>query len=99
MGDFDKQNVISWDARGVRTVNGVPDDTEVPYTYPYADPTDEGNSTKYHTGALCVEPGCDKPAGTAWSPHWCFECNVKRMDSISAGLAEAKNQLLRKSGT
>ena len=48
----------------------------------YQDPNNKGNSSKYHTGKLCIE-GCGRPAGTAWSPYWCFECNVKRMDRIN----------------
>jgi len=51
----------------------------------FDDPKDEGNSDKYHTGQLCIE-GCGRPAGTAWSPHWCFECNVKRINRISKQL-------------
>ncbi len=47
----------------------------------YEDPQHEGNSDKYHTGKLCAEQGCSKLAGTAWSPFWCFDCNVKRMNS------------------
>ena len=50
---------------------------------PFEDPNHEGNSNKYHTGKLCVERHCNNPAGTAWSPRWCFECNVKRMRDIS----------------
>ncbi len=52
------------------------------------DPGNEGNSAAYHTGKPCVERGCDRPAGTAWSPQWCFECNVVRMKRISRSLAE-----------
>lgn len=48
----------------------------------YEDPNHEGNSPQYHTGKKCIE-GCGRPAGTAWSPHWCFECNVKRIKRIS----------------
>lgn len=46
----------------------------------YNDPNHEGNSAEYHTGAECINRGCANPAGTAWSPLWCFECNVKRID-------------------
>lgn len=48
----------------------------------YDDIKHEGNSEKYHTGKLCIE-GCGRPAGTAWSPHWCFECNVERINRIN----------------
>ncbi len=51
----------------------------------YQDPNNPGNSEKYHTGELCVE-GCGRPAGTAWSPHWCFECNVARIEKITRQL-------------
>lgn len=53
----------------------------------FDDPNDERNSASYHTGKTCVESGCDLPAGTAWSPHWCFACNVKRMQRISRSLS------------
>ena len=49
----------------------------------YDDPNHEGNSSKHHTGKPCIELGCNNPAGTAWGPHWCFECNVKRISRIS----------------
>ena len=52
----------------------------------YNDPDDPGNGPKYHTGKPCIEAGCDKPAGTAWSTFWCFECNVKRIDRITRNL-------------
>ncbi|MDD5015480.1 MAG: hypothetical protein PHW73_10380 [Atribacterota bacterium] len=52
----------------------------------YNDPEDEGNSEKYHTGKSCIEEGCSNPAGTFWSPYWCFECNVKRTDRITEQL-------------
>lgn len=53
----------------------------------YKDPTNEGNSDKYHTGEYCIECGV-KPAGTAWGLYWCFECNVKRMERISSQLEQ-----------
>jgi len=52
----------------------------------YNDPEHEGNSAKYHTGEICITPGCRNPAGTAWSPFWCFQCNVKRIDRIGNNL-------------
>lgn len=61
----------------------------------YKDPNHEGNSAKYHTGARCIE-GCGRPAGTWWSPLWCFECNVKRMNRISDALAPVRRALLRR---
>lgn len=51
----------------------------------FEDPQHTGNSSLHWTGHDCIE-GCGRPAGTAWSPHWCFECNVKRIRRISASL-------------
>ncbi len=52
---------------------------------PYQDPNSPGNSSEHHTGKKCIE--CKtRPAGTFWSPYWCFECNVKRMDEVERSL-------------
>ena len=50
----------------------------------FEDPAHEGNSSRHHTGKRCIERGCDEPAGTAWSPLWCFKHNVERMRRINA---------------
>lgn len=42
----------------------------------------------YRTGRLCITPGCYKPAGTAWSPYWCAECNAERMERITRNLEQ-----------
>ena len=55
---------------------------------PIEDPDHEFNSAKYHTGKECIEAGCTKPAGTAWSPHWCQACNCERMQRITQQLNE-----------
>ena len=55
---------------------------------PYRDPDHVGNSAGHHTGKPCIERGCDKPAGTAWSPIWCFKHNVQRMDRINRQLEQ-----------
>lgn len=52
----------------------------------FEDPNHPGNSTDHHTGLQCIEKGCEKPAGTAWSPYWCFDCNVERMRRIERQL-------------
>lgn len=52
----------------------------------YKDKKCEENSSKYHTGKECVENNCDKPAGTAWSPYFCVDCNIKRMEKIDESL-------------
>lgn len=49
----------------------------------YNDKNAEGNSSKYHTGKPCINEGCENPAGTSWSPYWCIDCNIERMDHIS----------------
>jgi hypothetical protein len=54
----------------------------------FEDPNHEGNSPKYHTGKPCMTQGCDKPAGTWWSPYWCFEHNVERIKRIDTQFAE-----------
>lgn len=59
----------------------------------YRDPSDPGNSPKYHTGKKCIE--CGAPAGTAWSPLWCFVHNVKRMDRIDKSLNDILSGLVR----
>ena len=59
----------------------------------YQDRNDEGNSAEHHTGKPCIEKNCNKPAGTLWSPLWCFECNVERMDRINASLERMVGQL------
>ena len=55
----------------------------------FEDPNHEGNSPSYHTGEPCHTKGCDKPAGTWWSPHWCFEHNVDRLRNITTALEDA----------
>lgn len=52
----------------------------------FENPNYRGNSAEYHTGKRCIESGCEKPAGTAWSPLWCFDHNVERMKRVSASL-------------
>jgi len=52
----------------------------------YQDPDHRGNSAKYHTGKSCIESGCERPAGTAWSKYYCFPCNVARIDRITRQL-------------
>ena len=61
----------------------------------YDDPNDEGNSAKYHTGKPCID-GCGRPAGTAWSPHWCFECNVARINRVTGQLKGIQGKLHQK---
>lgn len=36
------------------------------------------------SGRICVERGCDRSAGTWWTPYWCPEHDVERQDQITA---------------
>ncbi len=60
---------------------------------PSHDPDHEGNSAKHHTGKNCIEKGCVRPAGTLWSPLWCFNHNVERMRRIDRALAPVRKAL------
>jgi len=53
---------------------------------PYEDPDHKGNSPKFHIGKPCVIPGCAEPAGTLWSPHWCFTHSMERIREINKNL-------------
>lgn len=53
----------------------------------YRDRAAFGNSIEYRTGRLCLTEGCINRAGTAWSPLWCVDCNIKRMDMLRRRLA------------
>jgi len=59
----------------------------------FENPNHELNSDKYHTGEKCID--CDNPAGTAWSPLWCFECNVKRMRRIDERFKNLEKMLTK----
>jgi len=59
----------------------------------YENPDSPFNSSLYHTGKVCVERDCDKPAGTWWSPFWCWEHNAKRMSKITEGFKEVSLSL------
>ena len=58
----------------------------------YNDKNDKGNSSKYHTGKVCIEKDCVKPAGTAWGIYWCFDHNVERMDMLTKKFEELKTK-------
>ncbi len=57
----------------------------------YEDPTHENNGPEHYSGKSCVEKGCDNPAGTAWSPHWCQMHNAERINRISKNLREIRD--------
>ena len=54
----------------------------------HGDAEHPGNAPIHHTGRKCRVDGCDKPAGTAWSEYWCWECNSERLDRVSRQLKE-----------
>lgn len=43
------------------------------------------------SGRACID--CGKPAGTPWGPHWCPDCDVKRLDGIEKNLTEIQADL------
>lgn len=47
----------------------------------FRNPNDSGYNPEYHTGKKCIN-GCGNPAGTLWSPYWCKDCNIERMNNI-----------------
>lgn len=62
---------------------------------PYQDPGHPYNGEKFRSGKQCIN-GCSRPAGTAWSPHWCQPCNQERMDGITASLENSLEYLASK---
>lgn len=40
------------------------------------------------SGRICIEDGCDEPAGTLWGPMWCPEHDEQRLDRINADLRD-----------
>lgn len=49
---------------------------------------DSGHVCHDPSGRVCIESGCDKPAGTFWGPLWCPEHDRERLDRIGRQLAE-----------
>jgi hypothetical protein len=45
------------------------------------------------SGRVCIEKGCEEPAGTGWGPYWCPDHDVERLDNISAGLRDIASAL------
>lgn len=54
----------------------------MPDMLPCHDQDDPRNGSEYWTGKECIENGCHAPAGTAWSPLWCFDHNSERIRRI-----------------
>lgn len=47
-----------------------------------------GHVCQQPSGRICIEAGCNKPAGTLWGPMWCPEHDRVRLDRIAAQLTE-----------
>ena len=62
-------------------------------TWGYADPDDPRNGVSWHSGKPCFERGCPNPAGTAWSPYFCFQHNVERFERIDKSFKEIAARL------
>ena len=53
----------------------------------------QGHVCQQPSGRTCID--CDQPAGTLWGPYWCPDCDVKRLDKISASLKQIAEELDR----
>jgi hypothetical protein len=42
-----------------------------------------GHLCQQPSGRLCIEAGCDQPAGTLWGPYWCPDHDKARLDRIN----------------
>ncbi len=60
---------------------------------PFEDPDHQANSSLYHRGKTCIEPGCKNPAGTVWSPYWCQKHNAERILRIDREMESLRKQL------
>ncbi len=50
------------------------------------------------SGHLCGEQPCDQTAGTDWGPFFCPDHDVQRLERVSAGFADLKASLAKRSG-
>lgn len=50
--------------------------------------TPEERAALEPSGRTCIEPGCDKPAGTPWGPYWCPDHDDERIERIDRQLAQ-----------
>ncbi|MBM4707828.1 hypothetical protein GS982_01865 [Rhodococcus hoagii] len=53
--------------------------------------TEKGHVCQEPSGRACIE--CGKPAGTRWGPYYCPDCDVIRLDRITASLDEIERQI------
>jgi hypothetical protein len=52
----------------------------------------QGHICQVPSGKDCFD--CGKPAGTAWGPYFCPDCDVKRLDKIEANLKSIQASLM-----
>lgn len=48
----------------------------------------DGHICQKPSGYTCIEPGCQSPAGTWWTPYWCPPCDEERIDRITAQIED-----------
>lgn len=65
----------------------------------YEDPNHPANGPEHHTGKKCIAPGCNNPAGTAWSPFWCQSCNANRMNRIDESMRDIEAKMKSRANT
>ncbi len=49
------------------------------------------NTCARPSGRQCFD--CGAPAGTRWGPYWCPDCDVKRLDRITAQMERIREDL------
>lgn len=58
---------------------------DAPRSHPKCWTGTEYNHTCHdYSGRRCID--CGEPAGTPWGPLWCPDCDVIRLDRISASM-------------
>lgn len=51
----------------------------------------QGHICQEPSGRPCVD--CGSPAGTWWGPHWCPDCDQRRLDRCTAQLESIASDL------
>jgi hypothetical protein len=46
----------------------------------------DGHVCQKPSGAPCIEPGCNEPAGTLWGPLWCPDHDRERIARVDRNL-------------
>lgn len=53
----------------------------------------DGHVCQKPSGRICIEDGCNEPAGTLWGPYWCPDHDRERLDRIDGQLQDLKRQI------